>query len=78
MPARTGEIAFWCGLAAATATIAYDIVQVLQIAGVVRYPFDEILIYSTSLCIVVPFLLHIPAQPEHPFRFNVNTYSDRT
>jgi len=72
MPARTGEIGFWCGLAAATATIAYDIVQVLQIAGVVRYPFDEILIYSTSLCIVVPFLLvmlafHYTTRPEKQF-----------
>ena len=61
MPARIGEIGFWSGLAAATATIAYDIVQVLQIAGAVRYPFDEILIYGTSLCIVVPFLLEMLA-----------------
>jgi len=61
MPARTGEIGFWCGLVAATATIAYDIVQVLQIAGAVRYPFDEILIYATSLFIVVPFLLEMLA-----------------
>ena len=61
MPARIGEIGLWCGLAAATATIAYDIVQVLQIAGAVRYPFDEILIYATSLCIVVPFLLEMLA-----------------
>ena len=61
MPARIGEIGFWCGLAAATATIAYGVVQVLQIAGAVRYPFDEILIYVTSLCIVVPFLLEMLA-----------------
>lgn len=72
MPARTGEIGFWCGLAAATATIAYDIVQVIQIAGAVRYPFDEILIYATSLCIVVPFLLvmlafHYTTHPEKQF-----------
>ncbi len=49
------------GLAAAAATIAYDIVQILQIAGVLRYPLDEILIYGTSLCIVVPFLLEMLA-----------------
>jgi hypothetical protein len=72
MPARAGEIGFWFGLAAATATIAYDIVQVLQIAGAVRYPFDEILIYATSLCIVVPFLLvmlafHYTTRPEKQF-----------
>lgn len=49
------------GLTAAAATIAYDIVQVLQIAGFVQYPLDEILIYGTSLCIVVPFLLEMLA-----------------
>jgi hypothetical protein len=44
-------------LAAFTATVAYDIVQIMQMAGVLRFPFDEILIFGTSLCIVVPFVL---------------------
>jgi hypothetical protein len=48
---------FWAGLLAFTATIAYVIVQTLQIAGVLTFPADEILIYGTSLCIVIPFLL---------------------
>jgi len=56
-----GKWGYRCGLAAAAATIAYDIVQILQIAGFVRYPLDEILIYGTSLCIVVPFLLEMLA-----------------
>ena len=49
------------GLAAAAATIGYDIVQILQIAGVLRYPLDEILIYGTALCIVIPFLIEMLA-----------------
>jgi heme/copper-type cytochrome/quinol oxidase subunit 4 len=40
---------------------AYVFVQVLQIAGVFRFPWDEILIYGTSLCIVVPFLFQMLA-----------------
>jgi hypothetical protein len=55
------DIGFWCGLAAAIATIAYVIVQILQIVGAVQYPLDEILIYGTSLLIVVPFLLQMLA-----------------
>jgi hypothetical protein len=41
--------------------VAYDVVQLLQIAGVIRFPLDEILIYGTSLCIVVPFMLEMLA-----------------
>ena len=72
MSASIGKIGFGCGLAAATATIAYDVVQVSQIAGVLRYPLDEILIYGTSLCIVVPFLLamlafHYLTSPDKQF-----------
>jgi hypothetical protein len=60
--ARTvSEIGYRCGLGAFAATVAYDVVQVLQVAGVLRFPFDEILIYGTSLCIVIPFVLEIVA-----------------
>jgi len=52
-----GRIGWRAGLAAFTATVAYDIVQIMQMAGVLRFPFDEILIFGTSLCIVVPFVL---------------------
>lgn len=67
-----GRFGYWCGLAAAAATVAFDVAQVLQVAGVLRYPFDEILIYGTSLCIVVPFLLamlafHHLAEPDKRF-----------
>ena len=52
-----GRIGWRAGLAAFTATVSYDIVQILQMAGVLRFPLDEILIFGTSLCIVVPFVL---------------------
>jgi hypothetical protein len=60
MPA-VGRIGFWAGLAACTATVAYDIVQILQMVGVLHFPIDEILIFGASLCIVVPFVFEILA-----------------
>jgi hypothetical protein len=47
------EVRYWSGLAAYAATAGYGVVQILQIARVLRFPLDEILIYGTSLCIVV-------------------------
>ena len=55
------EFGYWSGLAAAAATIAFVVVQVLQLVGVLQFPLDEILIYGTSLCIVVPFVLEMLA-----------------
>ncbi len=53
------NVGYWSGLAAFTSTVAYGLVQILQVAGVLRFPADEILIYGTSLCIVVPFILEM-------------------
>lgn len=53
------EVGYWSGLVAFTSTTAYGVVQILQIAGVFRAPYDEILIYGTSLCIVIPFVLEM-------------------
>ncbi|HKH60796.1 MAG TPA: hypothetical protein VKA49_08190 [Flavitalea sp.] len=55
------KIGFWSGLMAFTATIAYCIVQLLQLYGLLSYPNDERLIYGTSLCIVIPFVLEMLA-----------------
>lgn len=57
MPETISRVGYWSGLAAFTATVAYDFVQILQMAGVLRFPADEILIYGTSLSIVVPFIV---------------------
>ena len=56
-----GNVGYWSGLAAVAATLAFDVVQILQVVGVLVFPLDAILIYGTSLCIVVPFLLEILA-----------------
>ncbi|HEY6503576.1 MAG TPA: hypothetical protein VIZ28_06320 [Chitinophagaceae bacterium] len=52
---------FRAGLLAFIFTISYCIVQLLQVRRVIPYPFDEILIYGTSLCIVIPFIIEILA-----------------
>lgn len=54
-------IGFRAGVAAAAATVAYDVVQILQVIGVLHFPVDEILVFGTSLCITVPFLLEVLA-----------------
>lgn len=53
------KIGFWSGLIAFASTVVYCIVQILQVTGVLTYPLDAILIYSSSLCIVIPFILEI-------------------
>lgn len=61
MKSRIGVMGFWSGMAACAATLGYDIAQFLQIAGVLVFPLDEILIYGTSFCIVLPFVLEMLA-----------------
>jgi heme/copper-type cytochrome/quinol oxidase subunit 4 len=55
------KFGFWSGIIAFTATVAYCIVQLLQLYDVITYPTDERLIYGTSLCIVIPFVIEILA-----------------
>jgi hypothetical protein len=55
------RVGYWSGLIAFTATVSFVIVQLLQVIGLLSYPLDEILIYGTSLCIVVPFVLEMLA-----------------
>ncbi len=49
------------GFFAFSFTMLYVVIQLLQLLGMINYPFDEILIYSSSLCIVIPFLLEMLA-----------------
>ena len=55
------KLGFWSGIIAFLATVAYCIVQLLQLYDVVTYPTDERLIYGTSFCIVIPFVIEILA-----------------
>ena len=61
MYSTINKIGFWSGLTAFVATICYGIVQLLQMYSVLSYPYDERLIYGTSLCIVIPFVLEMLA-----------------
>lgn len=61
VPPVINRVGYLCGIAAGIATLAFVVVQAGQLVGVLRYPLDEALIYGTSLCIVVPFLLEMLA-----------------
>ena len=53
------KIGFWSGVLAFTATVAYVIVQLLQLYDIFTFPTDERLIYGASLCIVIPFIFEM-------------------
>jgi len=55
------KVGFRFGVAAFVANAAFVVAQTFQLLGILRYPFDEILIYGFSLCIVIPFLLEMLA-----------------
>ncbi len=59
MNSAVRSIGFWSGLIAFVSALAFFVTQVLQIVGILGYPWDEILIYGFSLCIVVPFILEM-------------------
>jgi hypothetical protein len=66
------KVGFWSGIISFAATILFGIVQVLQLTGDIKFPWDGISIYGFSLCIVIPFLiemlaLHHVAPPEKKF-----------
>ena len=58
LPAPFG---FWAGLAAATAPLAYDIPQILQVSGLFHDPLDRILIFAPSLILAPSFLAAMAA-----------------
>lgn len=51
------RIGFISGLIAFLATACYVVVQLLQVYAGLRFPWDAILIYGSSLAIVIPFIL---------------------
>lgn len=52
---------YFAGIAAFGFTVAYCVVQLMQVVQITHFPIDEILIYSTSLGIVIPFILEMLA-----------------
>lgn len=61
MNSTVNKAGFWSGIVAFCATVAFVIVQLLQLARAFSSPLAETLIYASSLCIVVPFVLEILA-----------------
>ena len=61
MNTTINKIGFYAGVIAFAANAAFVVVQTLQLLRVIPSPYDEILIYSFSLCIVVPFLVEMLA-----------------
>lgn len=67
-----GKIGFLAGFTSFSATLLFVAVQLLQVVGLLQFPYDEILIYGSSLCIVIPFILemlafHYLTQPEKQY-----------
>lgn len=55
------RIGYLSGLAAFAAATTFVVVQLLQLLRILPYPWDEILIYASSQCIAIPFLLEMLA-----------------
>jgi hypothetical protein len=55
------KIGFWSGLVAFVAAAGFSVAQILQVMGLLSYPWDEILIYGFSLFIATPFMLALLA-----------------
>lgn len=55
------KIGFRAGIIAFAANALFIIAQSLQLLRLLSYPYDEILIYGFSLCIVLPFIIEMLA-----------------
>ncbi len=55
------KVGFWAGLIAFASTVAFFIAQLLQVLGMISFPWDQVFIFGFSLCISIPFLLEILA-----------------
>jgi len=51
------KVGFCAALVAFAGAAGYSIVQILQIAGLLHRPWDDFLIYGTSLLIAAPFMV---------------------
>jgi len=57
MRGTIAQLGFYSALLAFLASVGYDLVQILQMVGALKFPTDAILIYGFSLLIPVPFIL---------------------
>jgi len=61
MNAAVAKFGFRSALVSFIGAAGYSIVQVMQVAGIIGKPMDDILIYGFSLVIAAPFMLAILA-----------------
>jgi len=57
----SGRFGYWASIAAAIASIAYGIPQLMQVAGLLPTPLDRILIFAPSLLLAPCFVLTMAA-----------------
>src|SRR6266487_1104754 len=55
------KFGFWSALVAFVASVGFSVAQILQVVGVLVFPWDGIFIYAFSLGIATPFLLALLA-----------------
>jgi len=55
------KVGFWSALIAFVAAFGFSVAQILQVVGLISYPWDEILIYGFSLFIATPFMIALLA-----------------
>lgn len=61
MASTTLRFGFYSALIAFIASTGYCVVQLLQVAHLIGFPLSDILIYSFSFCIAIPFMLSMLA-----------------
>lgn len=57
MELTTLRLGYYSAAVAFIAIIGFDVSQILQVIGVIKFPYDAILIYGFSLLIPIPFIL---------------------
>lgn len=72
MHPSVARVGYYSAVVAAVACIGYGVVQIGQVAGVLRFPADELTIFGFSICIPIPYLLamlalHQATLPERRF-----------
>src|SRR3954468_10151698 len=55
------RVGYWSALATFVAASGYGVAQILQLAGGLDFPWDEISIFAFSICIAPPFVLSMVA-----------------
>lgn len=61
MEKHIARLGFYASITSFIAAVGFSIAQILQVLGILKFPFDAIFIYGFSLFIATPFILSILA-----------------